>query len=292
MMTDPVLMKDGHTYERSVISECLEKKPTSPVTREPLSMAEGTPNRALKTAIDRFALELFGISVKCPSTAGVVAVEVMTYLKEKIEDLKVKIAAASHIPARVQTLRFGDCVLEDDLETVADCTIAASETDCFAVECQPFQVIVKDAEDRTREMRVQHYQTVLDLKRMIMGHWESPPDQQKLTCQTKVLADGDFIGQLDIAAGATIHLGFTCQPVQVFVRHTNNRRMILRLYPFQSVLGLKRIIEERWGIPPDVLSLICQGRVLTDRDIFQNLNIVPNSTISVSGRLLGGASAQ
>jgi uncharacterized protein YegL len=52
LMTDPVIDKDGISYERSAIEEWIQLKGTSPMTRSPLRLQDLTPNRALKDAID------------------------------------------------------------------------------------------------------------------------------------------------------------------------------------------------------------------------------------------------
>jgi hypothetical protein len=57
LMTDPVIMRDGHTYERSALAEWLSRHPTSPITREPMQMSDARPNRALKNLIDNYQEE-------------------------------------------------------------------------------------------------------------------------------------------------------------------------------------------------------------------------------------------
>ena len=53
LMTDPVLGSDGHTYERSAITEWLTHHQTSPITRETMTISGLKPNYALKAMIDR-----------------------------------------------------------------------------------------------------------------------------------------------------------------------------------------------------------------------------------------------
>jgi len=55
IMKDPVTCKDGSTYERSAIEDWIEKKGTSPLTREPLTKAQVYPARALKGLIESFS---------------------------------------------------------------------------------------------------------------------------------------------------------------------------------------------------------------------------------------------
>ncbi|CZT17651.1 related to U-box domain protein [Ramularia collo-cygni] len=53
-MHDPVMTKNGHSYERSTIFEHLKRSSTDPLTREPLTIGELRPNFGLKAACDEF----------------------------------------------------------------------------------------------------------------------------------------------------------------------------------------------------------------------------------------------
>ena len=54
-MRDPVITPSGVTYERAALQEHLSLPgAVDPVTREPLSIRQLTPNRALKETIDKF----------------------------------------------------------------------------------------------------------------------------------------------------------------------------------------------------------------------------------------------
>lgn len=53
-MHDPVMTKNGHSYERSTILEHLKRSSTDPLTRDPLTVGELRPNFGLKAACDEF----------------------------------------------------------------------------------------------------------------------------------------------------------------------------------------------------------------------------------------------
>ena len=53
VMEDPVIDREGNTYERVAIEEWIRAHGTSPITRSRLSVSELTPNRILKDIIDR-----------------------------------------------------------------------------------------------------------------------------------------------------------------------------------------------------------------------------------------------
>ena len=54
IMHDPVVTKNGRSYERATLIEHLKRNPTDPLTREPLTIAELRPNMALKEACTEF----------------------------------------------------------------------------------------------------------------------------------------------------------------------------------------------------------------------------------------------
>ena len=51
IIADPVIDKEGNTYERAAILNWLRTKTTSPISRNPLNQNQLTDNRALKNAI-------------------------------------------------------------------------------------------------------------------------------------------------------------------------------------------------------------------------------------------------
>ena len=54
IMHDPVITKNGQSYERATIVEHLKRNPIDPLSRTPLSTKELRPNLALKKAADEF----------------------------------------------------------------------------------------------------------------------------------------------------------------------------------------------------------------------------------------------
>jgi hypothetical protein len=54
IMTDPVVDNAGHSYEREAIMACLAKKAESPITRNPLTADQLSPNYALRDLIQQF----------------------------------------------------------------------------------------------------------------------------------------------------------------------------------------------------------------------------------------------
>lgn len=54
LMHDPVVTKQGHSFERATIIEHLKRSQTDPLTREKLTVGDLRPNIALKQALEEF----------------------------------------------------------------------------------------------------------------------------------------------------------------------------------------------------------------------------------------------
>ena len=53
-MHDPVITKNGHSYERATLYEHLKRSPTDPLTRDALTIDDLRSNFGLKAACDEF----------------------------------------------------------------------------------------------------------------------------------------------------------------------------------------------------------------------------------------------
>jgi hypothetical protein len=54
LFEDPVIAPSGHTFEKWALLEWLERNPTDPMTREPLTKDQLYPNRAVLEAVDDY----------------------------------------------------------------------------------------------------------------------------------------------------------------------------------------------------------------------------------------------
>jgi hypothetical protein len=55
VMNDPVILPSGHSYEREAIEQWVQAHQTDPLTMNAVTLEEVRPNRALKTAIERWS---------------------------------------------------------------------------------------------------------------------------------------------------------------------------------------------------------------------------------------------
>jgi Mg-chelatase subunit ChlD len=101
MMTDPVIMSDGYSYEKALAVDWLSRKVMSPMTGKPLINTALIPNVALRHSIEDF------LARKAKQTLAIAPEE--TEKEKDAEEVAVEepAAAVSHIPVQVQ-LTFTD----------------------------------------------------------------------------------------------------------------------------------------------------------------------------------------
>ena len=71
--------------------------------------------------------------------------------------------------------------------------------------------------------------------------------------------------------------------------HTKIEKMIvLNVEPTTKIEDVRRLIQDREGIPPSDQRLVCGGKQLEDGNTLQDYSIQKNSTIYVVMRVHGG----
>jgi hypothetical protein len=198
VMKDPVVMKDGYSYERAAITAWLQKPNTprlSPMTREPLSLADATPNRALKDAIEAYLSDKYQIKLKCNLPRFDVTTEIATCLRNTVRDLKERIAEKLKIPANFQTLKLENEELGDDGAAMEEYSI--TEGKCIEVECPHVQVFVNRLHGGHIIENLYPFETVMDLKARLHVRLGLPPDIYYLIFQGKQLFDDYVFALLD-----------------------------------------------------------------------------------------------
>ncbi len=70
LMKDPVMGTDGHTYERRHIETWLRSNPKSPMTRQPMNIADLKPNYALRSMIDEYLLGVSSSTATAPAAVS------------------------------------------------------------------------------------------------------------------------------------------------------------------------------------------------------------------------------
>jgi hypothetical protein len=193
LMIDPVLMKDGNTYERSAIEEWTKFKNTSPLNSDQgISMNDAIPNRLLKALIEKFTSKLFELRLHWKSPRSEVDKAIMICLKDTVKDLKTRIEESLGIPRAFQTVTFQKEALEDDSVRLYDLVSPPTKGDCVDVQCPHVQFFVKDFDNRSLTFQMFPFETYGDLQDMIQNRSGLPPAQQTIKCGTKILTKRDL----------------------------------------------------------------------------------------------------
>jgi hypothetical protein len=142
-MKDPVVMRDGHSYERDAIKKWIACNPHSPFNPKlTLEMKDAVVNFALKAAIDDW-LAKFTFTVAVKSKCGR-TIPVTLKLTDKVIDLKRKVSALTGEPVKGMDFVYGTVPISDDAQTIEEYDFQTG-----AVIHEPFQVMCKSVNGRT-----------------------------------------------------------------------------------------------------------------------------------------------
>jgi hypothetical protein len=135
-MRDPVVMRDGYSYEREGIAKWVERQGISPFNpKRKLDMKDALVSFSLKAAISQW-LETYTFPVAVKSKCGRI-ITITLKLTNKVIDLKEKVSAQTRESVRGMRFFYGDRLLDDE-QTVEDC-----EFQTGAIVHEPFQISVK-----------------------------------------------------------------------------------------------------------------------------------------------------
>lgn len=107
--------------------------------------------------------------------------------------------------------------------------------------------------------------------------------QQVLLSVPKLLEDGHTLSEYNIPNEATLHLMISCsgrtESMEIFVKTLTGKTTTVEIQPSDTVLDLKRKIEEQEGIPLDHQRLVLKGRQLLNECILIYYNIQQHSVV-------------
>ncbi|XP_078458826.1 polyubiquitin-A-like [Lampetra planeri] len=188
-----------------------------------------------------------------------------------------------------------DCVWDPERITVVGVEEAPSsemKTMLLAMMKNPndaVQIVVKDLEGKSLRLMVKLSESVLALKVRIQSKWKVSPAQQRLAYGGTALQDATTLANCGLKQNATVNLLHVDHAVDVFVKTLANKTLTIEVKLSDSVLSLKQKVQQKAGIPVDQQMLTFGSHTLENNQKLEWYGIQQHSTITMQGRLRGGA---
>ncbi|KAK7108511.1 polyubiquitin-like [Littorina saxatilis] len=153
------------------------------------------------------------------------------------------------------------------------------------------KIHVKTLVGKTITVEVSPSDTVATVKAKVE---EKEPDfpqhkQRLLYGRDVQMDDGRSLTSYSVKDGDTLHLLIrSVVPMQIFVKSLIGKTVTLDVNASDTVLQLKRQVEEREEIPPDMQRLIFNGKQLEDERTLASYNITRLATLHLLMRVVGG----
>jgi len=171
-------------------------------------------------------------------------------------------------------------------------------------------IFLKTLNGKSITLEVESSDTVESVKAKVQFREGIPQELQRLIYSGKQMEDGRTLAHYDVHKDKTVHLalrlrggagggggsannnygpGAVVMEEQVFVKNLSGRTLAIVVdLERNTVLDVKKVVQERQQIEPDLQRLIYNGKELEDVTLLKEYKIVNHSTLHLVVRLPGG----
>ena len=147
------------------------------------------------------------------------------------------------------------------------------------------QIIIKDFNGFRTSIEVNPSETIEQIKLKIQKYLTIPKEAQDLFLNNLLLENNKKLSEYNINEGLDFELSLKEGFVKINAVNIMGKRMNFYFKKTDSILNIKKKIEEKEGIPLDVQKLILEPRTinkeLENSKIIQDYNIRDNSNIHI-----------
>lgn len=205
-----------------------------------------------------------------------------------VSTLKDEIASKEGVSKDQLVLLFNGRHLPN-AHTLGECGIGNRATLqlMFAASQQRMHLFVKTLTGQTFILYPMSHWTIMEVKEEIQSREGIPASQQRLVYEGQPLSDDQTLQDSRLPTQCTVHLIQQAplpQPLTILVRTLLGKTIALRINSGDSVLSVKRKIQEREGYPPNQISLVFGGKEMDDDATLTQYSVQQDSTLLVSFR--------